>query len=176
MIVDHFSRKVMGFAVFKTPPASEDVRAFIGRAVAKTRAVPRYVVSDKGSQFWCAGFKKWAKRKKIKLRYGAVGKYGSIAIIERFIRSMKAECLGLILVPFRLAQMREELTCYVAWFHEHRTHQGLAGNTPTETAAAIAEARPHYETRGKHGVKLKLAVTHFEDRQHLPVVTLQKVA
>ena len=174
--MDHFSRKVVGFAVFKKPPSSEQVRTFLGTAMYKSKAKPRHIISDKGPQFWCAGFKKWAKRKKINLRFGAVGKRGSIALIERFIRSMKSECFGVILVPFRLSEMREELGAYVTWFNERRPHQGLAGRTPSETAADIAPVRPQYETRGKTGVKLKLVVSHFQGRKHLPIVELQKVA
>ncbi len=54
---------------------------------------PKYFVTDRGKQFDCHAFRKWCKRRKVKPRYGAVGKYGSIAVIERFNRTLKYEGL-----------------------------------------------------------------------------------
>ena len=55
--VDHYSRRIMGTAVFHKQPSSVQVRAFLGRTFAKAKAKPRHLVSDKGPQFWCDGFK-----------------------------------------------------------------------------------------------------------------------
>ena len=51
----------------------------LGRAIAAAGKAPRYLVCDKGPQFWCEGFKDWCHHKGIKRpRYGAIGKHGSI--------------------------------------------------------------------------------------------------
>ena len=42
-----------------------------------------YIICDNGSQSWCPGFKRWCKRRKIKPRFGAAGKHGGIAVVER---------------------------------------------------------------------------------------------
>jgi hypothetical protein len=55
--VDHSSRKALGFAVFKKQPTSEQVRAFFGRLIAQVGAAPKYLVTDSGMQFTCAGFR-----------------------------------------------------------------------------------------------------------------------
>jgi len=55
---------------------------------------PRHAIFDQGPQFFCDAFKAWCQRLKIKPRFGAVGQHGSIAIVERFIRSFKTECVG----------------------------------------------------------------------------------
>ncbi len=76
-----------------------------------TRVKPKYAVTDKGKQFDCHVFRKWCKRRKVKPRYGAVGKYGSIAVIERFNRTLKHEGLFLITIPFsreHIHQMRDQ--------------------------------------------------------------------
>ena len=78
VVIDHFSRRAMGVGVFRKQPTSIEIRAFLGRAMQQAAAVPKYVISDKGSQFWCDGFKGWCKRKGIKPRFGAVGQSGSI--------------------------------------------------------------------------------------------------
>jgi transposase InsO family protein len=93
--VDHYSRKVLGFALFKGTPSSTDVRAFLGRAIRRAGRVPKYLICDRGRQFDCDGFRRWCKRKKIRPRYGAVGRCGSIAIIERFFGSAKEVSMAL---------------------------------------------------------------------------------
>jgi transposase InsO family protein len=98
--IDHFSRRVMGVAAFKRPPTFRQVAAFLRRTIRKAGARPKYIICDKGVRFWCDAFKKWCKCRGIRPRFGAVGKHGSIAVIERFIRSMKSAGLRRTLVSF----------------------------------------------------------------------------
>jgi len=124
-----------------------------------------------------------------------VGKSGSIAIVERFIRSMKTECTRLILVPFRVQAMRTEVACFIAWYNEHRPHSALGGRTPLEVYRALPPANeaPRFEPRrhwprksrcaspaapikGRRGSRLELVVNHVDGRQHLPVVDLKRAA
>ena len=185
----------MGFAVFLKQPTSLQVRTFLGRAFGLTGEVPKYVITDKGRQFWCDGFKMWCKRRGIEPRYGAVGKYGSIAVIERFIRSLKDECTRRILVPLRLDAMRKEIGLYVDWHNRFRPGQGLGGRTPDEVYydRPPANEKPRYEPRrkwprdalcaapwapvkGRRGVRLEVKVTFLEGRKHLPIVGLKPAA
>ena len=80
-VIDHYTRRVIGFAIFKKNPSSLEVQNFLELAIAKEGQNPRYIISDKGSQFWCESYKKWAKDSDIKLRFGAIGQHGSIAVI-----------------------------------------------------------------------------------------------
>jgi transposase InsO family protein len=132
IVIHHYSRRVMGFAVFRKQPTSVDIRAFLGRLMARSRTRPKYIICDEGTQFWNPGFKQWCKRKNITPRFGAAGQHGSIAMIERFIRSMKYEYVWHILVPMHITRMRQEIVCYVDWYNQHRPHQGLSGATPLE--------------------------------------------
>ncbi len=101
----------MGFALFRKPPTSLEIRAFLGRVIhgnpipplgrggrgdrAHSNAAPKYIICDKGSQFWpCPGVKRWCKRQGIRPRFGAIGKHGSIAVIERAIKTIKREGLA----------------------------------------------------------------------------------
>ena len=59
VVIDHFSRRAVGVAVFKKQPTSIQVRTFLGRLYAKAK--PKYIICDKGAQFWCHGFKAWCK-------------------------------------------------------------------------------------------------------------------
>ena len=193
--IDHFSRRVVGFAVFKNPPRAIDIRRFLGRAIAKEGKTPRYIISDKGCQFWCAGYKKWCRKKGIRPRFGAVGKHGSIAVVERFIRTIKDECTRRILVPFRREAFRRELRLFVEWYNEYRPHTYLDGRTPNEVAldlppaneAARLEPRanwprksrcasPQAPVRGDPGARFVLSIAFHVGRKHLPIVTLKEVA
>ena len=89
VVVDHFSRRAVGFAVFRNMPPARDITASLDLAIANVGKAPRHIISDKGKQFFCKAFKDWSKSHGIRPRFGAVGKHGSIAVVERFIRSMK---------------------------------------------------------------------------------------
>jgi transposase InsO family protein len=186
VVVDQVSRACMGFAVFPKVPSSSEVRDFLDRAIRARGHTPRYIVADKGKQFWCRSFKTWCKRRGIRPRYGRVGEPASIAIVERFIRSMKDECTRLLLTPMSLAGMRRELRLYTIWYNTQRTHMGLGGKTPQEVYEGRARRRRRFEPRprwphGRHrrktgGDKFDLDVTYIEDRKHLPVIELRRAA
>jgi hypothetical protein len=195
VVVDHFSRAIVGFAVFFGRPTSVEVQQVLGRAIRHAGRPPKYIVTDKGKQFWCPSFKRWCRRRGIRPRFGAVGKHGSIAIVERFIRSMKDEGMLCILVPLRLEAMRRELGLYAVWYNHHRPSQALGGQTPWEICVSRqpAHAKPRFEPRGdwptsgpcaspqtairgERGVKLLLVVGYLEGRRHLPIVELRQAA
>lgn len=52
-VIDHFSRCVVGFRLFHNQPTARQVRAVLSRAIRKSKRAPKYIVSDKGPQFWC---------------------------------------------------------------------------------------------------------------------------
>ena len=107
VVIDHFSRRVIGFAVFSKRPHSLAVRTFIGKTAARIHATPKYLICDKDSIFWCTAFKRWCKRKAIRPRYGAIGRHGSIAVVERLIRTIKDEGTRRIVIPQRQASFRQ---------------------------------------------------------------------
>ena len=176
VVIDHFSRQAIGFAVFKTQPSSEQVRRFLSSAMKLHHVRPKHLISDRGTQFDCSAYRKWCRRCKIQHRYGAVGKYGSIAVIERFIRSMKTECTRRLLIPMRLDDMRAELVCYITWYNEYRPHQSLEGKTPQEVYSESTRAPPDFRTRGADAIELDLVVSHHRGKTYLPIVELRQAA
>jgi hypothetical protein len=185
----------MGLAVFKTAPSSEAIRAFLGRTIHAAGQAPKYLICDKGLQFSCPGFKRWCKRRGIKPRYGAAGQHGSIAVVERFILTLKTLCTQVILVPLRRERMREELQHFQIWYNQSRPHTTLDGATPDEVYQRRHpacryprfEPRPHWPRgapcaqpyvplRGWPGPRLELQVEHHAGRKHLPIVTIRRAA
>jgi putative transposase len=196
IVVDHFSRRAMGVTAFESQPTSEVVRAFLGRAIAKAKKAPRYIVCDRGREFDCLGFRDWCRRKGIKKpRYGAVGKHGSIAVVERFILTMKCLLRCLLLVPYGRDAYQRELTAIADWYNACRPHTRLGGKTPDELyhGRFPANRKPRFEprscwprgspcakpwalVRGSPGAKLTLEVSFHAGRKHLPIVTLKRAA
>ena len=122
-------------------PTSFQVYSFLATVIRRSGSRPKYIIADKGKEFHSMPFKGWCRRKGIRPRYGAVGEHGSIAIIERFIRSLKSECTRKITVPFRLDRMRHEVACYAAWYNQHRPHTALDGRTPMEVSLGLSPAK-----------------------------------
>ena len=196
VVVDHFSRRAMGIAVSGRKPDAVAVRSFLGRTIRRTGKAPKYLISDKGGQFWqCAAYKKWCRRKGIRPRFGAVGKHGSIAVVERFIRTMKDEGSRRIMVPLHRHALERELRYFVDWYNQSRPHSGLEGKTPDEMYFALraANRRPRIEPRkawprrsscakpqalvaGQPGDRFTLRIDHYRGRRHLPIVSLQRAA
>jgi len=136
-------------------------------------------------------YEDWCAARGIKPRFGAIGEHGSIAVVERFILSLKNECTRRILVPLRIDEFREELLAYCRWYNVIRPHQSLCGQTPSEVSGdVVAAVVPRFEPRlrllesnqrcrkPESNVvpvdDLVLNVERFEGRAHLPVVRLDR--
>ena len=196
IVVDHFSRRIVGIAVFKNRPDRRAICSRLGHIISRAGATPKYIVCDRDSIFDCDAFREWVKRKGIKPpRYGAVGKHGSIAVVERAIRTLKSECTRKIHVSKRRKDFRSELVLFVAWFNEHRPHTWLDGRTPNEVyfGRRPENRKPRIEPRrrwqrgspcaaprtfvaGQPGDRFELQLDFHAGRRHLPVVSIKRAA
>ncbi len=182
-VLDHCSRSCVAFAVFRKEPTSAEICTLLTRAIASAGATPRYIVSDQGTQFG-QEYRTWCAARRIRPRFGAIGKHGSIAVIERFIKSAKDEHLRQIVVPLSPRRIRSEVEAYRVWYNTVRTHATLGGATPQERLTDRKKKRSRFEPRarvrlapGAHRVaKLELHVTPFRRHSHLPVVELREAA
>jgi len=141
----------MGFAVFKCRPISQEVTNALDRIMSAEQVQPKHLIVDQGPQFNCEHLKDvWCKARNIRYRFGAVGKHGSIAIVERFHRTFK-EIVRVMTVPEDQTEFEHEATLIVQWYNEHRPHDTLGGKTPNEAYLSRAPAReqPRIEPR-KH--------------------------
>jgi len=131
LVFDVFSRFPLAWKVFWLEPSASDVRRLISNAM-RHHGSPRYLVTDQGSQFTARVLRRWLRVQGIRQRFGAIGKTGSIAIIERFWKTLK-DLLGL---PFAPPFLRSDLECRldatVAYYAEMKPHHGLGGETPAD--------------------------------------------
>jgi hypothetical protein len=124
-----------------------------------------------------------------------VGRHGSIAMVERFIQTIKVEATRRISVSLRASLFRQELSWFVVWYNQHRPHTTLGGRTPDEVffhqrpanhsprfeprsrwPRGAPCARPQALVKGQPGVRIELAVSYQHGRPHLPVVTIRRAA
>jgi hypothetical protein len=192
--IDGYSRRVLKLGCFAAQPTSRQIQKLLERTTRDLGAKPRTIICDRGVQFDCRAFHSWCKRRRIEVRYGAVGKHGSIARVERFIRTLKEYCRKLPIVPTDRQDFTRELAYFQDWFNEHRPHQALRGRTPSEVYKQRfpAHRKPRHEprsrwprgspcarpwalTRGSPGARLELMVEFHAGRRHLPIVRLRRV-
>jgi putative transposase len=195
-IIDHFSRRVIGFAVFESVPTAKQVCDVLERARKRAGRAPAHLISDRGVHFR-AQYEAWCARHHVRPRFGAVGQHGSIAVIERFWLTLKTELLGRMLVPLRLDTMRDVMRRYVDWYNAERPHRSLGGATPLEVCEGVRPANerarleprarypatspcaaPTTKVRGRCGAKLRLVVGGFDggDVKITPHVEIRRAA
>jgi transposase InsO family protein/transposase-like protein len=194
-VIDHFSRRSVGFAVFKCRPTSEEVTGAMDRIISAEHGKPKHLIVDQGPEFKCEHFEDvWCKAMGILPRFGAVGKSGSIAVVERFHRTVK-EILRQITIPEEQADFERELRMIVDWYNEHRPHDTLDGKTPNEIyfSRPPANEQPRFELRtrwprgspcakpqvsieGEPGDPVILDIDCYHGRRHLPVIRTRRAA
>ncbi len=193
--VDHFSRRIMGVRAFRGRPTAKAMSAFLAGMIRAAGQAPRHLITDRGREFTARSFRRGCRRAAIRQRFGAIGKPGSIALVERCIRTLKDEGVRRWLAPIRWRSVGRERSLFVDWYDGQRPHAGLAGATPDEIyfGRLPAHHRPRFEprarwprdarcarpqapVRGRPGVRLALEVRYLQGRAHLPVVTLTRAA
>jgi putative transposase len=136
----------------------------------RAAGTPVWVVTDRGTQFTAAKFLRMLRRHGVRRRYGAVHRHGSIALIERFWRTLKTEGVRPALLYRPLGTIQRRLSAFVAWFNASRPHQGLGQRTPDESHFGRATAATSVPVRAAHEVRL------HHGQQDLPVFTLRHAA
>jgi transposase InsO family protein len=188
IVFDHFSRAVVAKAVFRKEPTGSEICELLDRAVERAGRALKYTITDQGVQFGDE-YRAWCAEHGVRPRYGAVGQHGSIAVLERFMKTLKDEGLRRIVVPFRLEEMVREVDLFVDWYNTERPHMSLRGATPSEIERGVRSARdgPRFETRKSYptrdvelradaGTAVELCVRCCEGRAHLPVIEVRAAA
>ena len=89
--IDHFSRKVVAVTPLEGLSTGFVINALEEAFVNSGK--PKHLISDHGSVFTSAAFREFIDSNRVKIRYGAIGEHGSIAVTERVIETLKYEWL-----------------------------------------------------------------------------------
>ena len=82
--------------------------------------------------FTSAAFWEFLEFNNVKIRYGAVGEHGSIAVTERVIESLKYEWLKKVPVIRGYRHLIQLCTSFGEWYNNWRPHEYLGSATPAE--------------------------------------------
>jgi transposase InsO family protein len=141
VILDVFSRMPLAWKVFFFKPSSRAMARLLRSAVRRF-GVPRFFVSDHGTEFTGSSFRRSLQQLGIQHRFGAIGKTGSIAIIERLWKTLKQAFRDRYSAPpLRLAELEERLRLELLYYTNFRPHQALDGATPAEVYRALLRNR-----------------------------------
>jgi len=168
-VIDAFSRRVLAIGFLRGEPDGRFAARLLRRALTRHGA-PTWLVSDKDRALRNKLVNGLLLRHGIRRRYGAVGRQGSIAVIERFWRSMKQEYVNGLFLYRPKAAIERQLRRYARWHAQERPHQGLSNRTPNE----VYRGRPPRTARNLTGGKL--CVRFLEGDRRLPILRLANAA
>jgi putative transposase len=169
-VIDAFSRRVLAIGVVRGEPKAAFAVRLLREAIAEA-GPPAWVVTDRGRQFTSRAFTRALLRRGIRRRFGAIGRSGSIALIERFWRSMKQEYARGIFLYQPLRSIEADLENYAEWFNTERPHQGLGDRTPEEVHEG--QRRPPLQ---RAPGRATICVRHLGNDRALPILRLRRAA
>ncbi|MHC4932808.1 MAG: DDE-type integrase/transposase/recombinase [Planctomycetota bacterium] len=168
-VIDAFSRRVLAIGFVRREPDGRFATRLLRRAIARHGA-PTWLVSDRDRALRNKRVNGLLQSRGIRRRYGAVGRKGSISVIERFWRSLKQEYVnGLFLYRSRTA-IEKRLRRYARWFNRERPHQGLRQRTPE----SVYRGRADRAVRDVAGAVLH--VRFLDGDRRLPILRLADAA
>jgi putative transposase len=168
-VIDAFSRRVLAIGFVRGAPSAAFAARLLRYAIGRHGA-PTWLVSDKDRALRNKLVNGLLRRHGIRRRYGAVGKKGSISVLERFWRSMKQEYVRHLFLFRSTRAIEARLRRYAAWFNLERPHQGLDQRTPDD----VYFDRPAEPTR--ETTAGALSVRFLDGDYRLPILRLSRAA
>lgn len=179
---DVYSRLPLAWRLLESEPTAEDAVSLLDEVVAKHGKAPAHFVCDQGSYFKADAFQKRLAELGIKVRFGAIGQHGSIALIERFWKTEKG--LLLPILPVDKALTRDDvlprLQLSLDYYSHFRPHSSLGNKTPAEVfyGRPLPVPAPVRPPRGRPGdpcPDLGLTITYIDSEKLFPIL-LRKTA
>jgi transposase InsO family protein len=174
VVFDAFSRMPLSARVFTKEPSAAEIARFVS-GTAKRHGRPAHFISDQARCFKGQVFRRKLWRLGVKQRFGAVGKKGSIALIERLWRTLK-DTLGLrLLRPLVAEDLAAKIEVGLVHYAHFRPHQGLGGATPAEmyfgrTPSHLSAIPPPRGRPGDGPMDLPFRVDYLDAERLLPVL------
>ncbi|MGH7163191.1 MAG: DDE-type integrase/transposase/recombinase [Planctomycetota bacterium] len=169
-VIDAFSRRVLALRVMVGEPTAAFAVRLLRDATREFNA-PTWMISDHGTQFTSQSFTRALLRRGIRRRFGAIGKQGSLALIERFWRTFRSEYARRLFLYAPMRMIERRLRGYALdWFNRARPHQGLGSRTPDEVYFG-GRRRPRCVPS-----RATLAVRFLHGDRGLPILRLRRVA
>ncbi len=173
VILDAFARRPLAWRVFEQTPTARQMTR-LRQAATDRCGRPRHLISDRGVQFTAKIFRRRLRRHGIRPRFGAVGRSGSIALIERFWRTIKEAVRVRRRPPLSAVTLEARLHVTLAWYTTVRPHSALDCATPGERYQGRLRKPPaRSPPRGRRGDGTRdtpFTITFVDPDRTLPVL------
>jgi putative transposase len=133
-LIELHSRKVIHVGVTRSPTDAWVAQQL--REATPYGQAPKYLIQDNDCKFGSC-FARVATTSGIKLLKTPYHAPRANAICERFMRSVRQECLEHLLI-LQEKQLERMLKSYVAYFNQARPHQGIAQQIPEPSQSALS--------------------------------------
>jgi len=135
VLLAHQRRRVVRIAVTAHPTAAWTAQQL--REAFPWDNAPRYLLHDRDGAF--TGLAATTQAMAITDVRTAPRSPWQIACVERFIGSVRRECLDHVII-LTAAGLRRVLTAYVTYYHRSRTHLALDNDAPASRAVSLPTA------------------------------------
>ena len=174
VVFDAFSRMPLSIRVFSKETSASEIARLVSRTARRHRR-PAHFISDQARCFKDQVLRRRLERLGVKQRFGAIGKMGSIALIERLWRTLK-DTLGLRLTgPLVTKDLMAKIVPGLDHYAHFRPHQALGGATPAEiyfgrTPAHLSAIPPPRGRPGERPMDLPFLIDYLDAERLLPVL------
>ncbi len=133
-VIELKSRRVIHVGVTRSPTDAWTAQQL--REATPYGHAPKYLICDHDSKFGSC-FRRVATTSGIKMLKTPYHAPRANAICERFMRSVRQECLDHLLI-LEEKQLQRVLNAYVAYFNQARPHQGIQQQIPEPSRSALS--------------------------------------
>jgi transposase InsO family protein len=133
-IVELKSRRVIHIGVTRSPSDAWVAQQL--REATPYGQAPKYLIRDNDSKFG-PSFARVARTSRIEILKTPYHAPRANAICERFLRSVRQECLDHLLILHE-KHLQRMLNGYVAYFNQARPHQGIGQQIPEPSRSAMS--------------------------------------
>ncbi len=159
-VLDAYSRKLLAIRAFARRPTTSDMNLLIKGAIRREGQAPRFLISDRGSQFR-RRFTEACANDGIKHVKSKVRSWKINAKIERFFRTMKIWMRTTWIAPTQ-PRLQRRLEQYRAWYNQQRVHGAHCAHTPEEKIDGREPSPVLYTASG--GIEPQILVTRQSAR------------
>lgn len=145
-VLDGYSRKLLGIKAFDRRVTTNDMTSLINSCAEQSVTTPRFLISDRGSQFRVQ-FTDACRAQGIVHVRCKVQVWQLNAKIERFFRTLKSWLRPSCLIPTE-AGIQERLDEFQIWYNECRVHGAHDAHTPSEWLKGVGRDPIRYTQRG----------------------------
>lgn len=134
VVIDLFSRKVVGWAVAPTIGRDLVLDALL-QAVRSRRPRQTLIHSDQGSQFGSDAWRRFCRANRLEPSMSRKGNCWDNAVVEAFFASLKKERIKKLIYRNR-ELATADISAYIAFYNQTRRHSHLGGLSPDDYEAA----------------------------------------